>query len=68
MSQRSRGCTFIKAEGSYSADEKDVVLCACSDREMVSIRRQVKETAPPDSFTIILDSTEVFGQGFKLEG
>lgn len=62
-----RGCTFIKAEGSYSADEKDVVLCACSNREMVSIRRIVKET-DPDSFTIIMDSTEVFGEGFKLEG
>lgn len=62
-----RGCTFLKAEGSYSSDEKDVVLCACNDREMVSIRKQVKEF-DPDSFTIILDSTEVVGEGFKLEG
>lgn len=62
-----RGCTFLKAEGSYSSDEKDVVLCACNDREMVSIRKQVKEF-DPDSFTIILNSTEVVGEGFKLEG
>lgn len=61
-----RGCTFLKAEGSYSADEKDVIFCTCNDREMVSVRKQVKEF-DSDSFTIILDSTEVVGEGFKLE-
>ena len=29
-----RGSTFLKAEGSYKSDEKDVVMCACSNKQM----------------------------------
>lgn len=59
-----RGCTFLKAEGGFRADEKDVVMCACSNKQMVSIRRTVKNT-DPDAFLIILDSNEVVGEGFQ---
>lgn len=59
-----RGSTFLKAEGSFSEEDKDVVLCACSNKEMVGVRRVVKEL-DPKAFLIILDSNEVVGLGFK---
>ncbi len=59
-----RGTTFIKAEGSFSQEEKDVVMCACSTKQMVSIRRAVKEI-DPRAFIIIMESNEVVGAGFK---
>ncbi|MCI6012030.1 MAG: YitT family protein [Firmicutes bacterium] len=59
-----RGCTFLKAEGSFTQSEKDVVMCACSNKQMVGIRRAVKKI-DPDAFLIILDSNEVVGEGFQ---
>ena len=59
-----RGCTFLKAEGSFTHSEKDVVMCACSNKQMVGIRRAVKKI-DPDAFLIILDSNEVVGEGFQ---
>lgn len=59
-----RGCTFLKGQGSYSLDEKKVVMCACNNSQVVPIRREVHET-DKDAFIIITDSNEVFGEGFK---
>lgn len=59
-----RGCTFIKAQGSYSEEERDVVMCACSNKQMFAIRTAAK-VADPDAFIVILDSNEVVGEGFK---
>ncbi len=38
-----RGATLLKGEGSYSGEEKDVVLCACNNKQMTEIRKRVKE-------------------------
>lgn len=59
-----RGATFLKAEGSYSHEEKDVVMCACNNKQMYSIRNAVREI-DPDAFVIIMESNEVLGEGFK---
>ena len=59
-----RGCTFIKAQGSYSEEEREVVMCACSNKQMFAIRSAVREV-DPDAFIVILDSNEVVGEGFK---
>ena len=34
-----RGCTFIKAQGSYSEEEREVVMCACSNKQDVYKRQ-----------------------------
>lgn len=59
-----RGSTFLKATGSFSQDEKDVVLCACNNKEMYGVRNAVKEI-DPKAFIIIVESNEVLGEGFK---
>lgn len=42
-----------------------MVLCACSGKEMFTITREVK-LLDPASFTIILESNEVHGEGFRM--
>lgn len=59
-----RGSTFLKAQGSYSGEDKDVVMCACNNKQMYGIRSVVKEI-DPNAFIIIMESNEVLGEGFK---
>lgn len=59
-----RGSTFLKAQGSYSKEYKNVVLCACNNKQMYGIRSVVKEL-DPNAFVIIMESNEVLGEGFK---
>lgn len=59
-----RGCTFLKGEGSYSKEEKAVVMCACNNKQMYSIRSSIKKI-DPKAFIIIVESNEVVGEGFK---
>lgn len=60
-----RGSTILQAKGGYHAEKKDVVMCACSNREMYLVQKAVKE-ADPASFIIILESNEVHGEGFHM--
>lgn len=61
-----RGATLLKGTGSYSEREKDVVMCACNNKEMYTIKRIVRQV-DPKAFTIIMESNEVVGEGFKEE-
>lgn len=58
-----RGSTILKAQGGYQQEDRDVVMCACNNKEMFFVQQAVKE-ADPSSFTIVLDSNEVHGEGF----
>jgi len=59
-----RGATIRKASGGYPRQDKQVVMCACSNKQMYTVQKQVK-AADADSFIIILESNEVLGEGFK---
>ena len=59
-----RGATIVKGVGGYSLKEKDIVLCACNNKEMYQIKRRVHEIYP-DAFTMIVESNEVVGEGFQ---
>lgn len=60
-----RGTTILKAVGGYQGSAKDVVMCACSKKEMYLVEEEVKK-ADPASFVIILESNEVHGEGFRM--
>lgn len=60
-----RGSTILHGEGGYQGDEKQVVMCACSNKEMYTVQQAVKD-ADPQSFMIVLESNEVHGEGFKM--
>ena len=59
-----RGATLIKAEGSYTGREKEVLMCACNNKEMHTIQEAVKKV-DSSAFLVIMESNEVRGQGFK---
>lgn len=60
-----RGSTILRGQGGYQGDEKQIVMCACSNKEMYLVQRAVKE-ADPASFMIVLESNEVHGEGFRM--
>lgn len=59
-----RGSTFLKAQGSYSGEDKLVVMCACNNKEMHMVQKAVKEV-DEKAFLITMESNEVRGEGFK---
>ena len=59
-----RDTTIIEARGGYRLDHRDVVMCACSTKEMLTVERAVKDV-DANAFTVILESNEVLGEGFK---
>lgn len=61
-----RGATLLNGRGSYTGSDKDVLLCACSARQMLGVERSVKETDPA-AFVVVVDSSDVIGEGFRQE-
>lgn len=61
----ARGSTIIHASGGYKQDRKDVVLIACDNKQMHFVQQRVKQV-DPNSFTIVLESNEVHGEGFHM--
>lgn len=59
-----RGSTILKAQGGYQKEKREVVMCACNNKEMYLVQQAVKE-ADPASFMIVLESNEVHGEGFR---
>lgn len=59
-----RGSTILQGMGSYSKKKKDVVMCACNNKQMYTIKKMVRQI-DPQAFTIIMESNEVVGEGFK---
>ena len=58
-----RGATIIEARGAFRGDPRQMVMCACSTKEMLTVERAVK-LVDPNAFTVILESNEVVGEGF----
>ena len=52
--------------GSYSKDDKHIIMCACNNKQMYGIRKLIK-TIDPKSFLVIMESNDVVGEGFKDE-
>lgn len=59
-----RGSTLLKGVGSYSKEEKQVVMCACNNKQMHMVQKAVKEVDKA-AFLIMMESNEVRGEGFK---
>ena len=60
-----RGSTLLPARGGFRGDSHQIVLCACSNREIYLIRRAVAQ-ADPQAFLVVLESGEVHGEGFQM--
>ena len=62
--QLDRGTTFLHGEGSFSGEDRLVLMCAFKQRQIVPLKALVHEM-DPDAFIIVCDAHEVLGQGFR---
>ena len=58
-----RGSTAIQAMGTYSKESKDVLMCACSNKEAYAIRHAVFEI-DEGAFVMVTETSSVYGEGF----
>jgi len=58
-----RGVTILSGTGAYTGLPKRVLLVAFKQREIVQIKRSVRQT-DPNAFLIVCDAHEVLGEGF----
>lgn len=59
-----RGSTYIKGEGAYTGNERNIVFCACATKELYKVKKTV-QAIDPKAFLVITDSREVYGEGFN---
>ncbi len=59
----SRGATVLQARGGYTADRREVVLCAVSRRELPLLKRCI-EQVDARAFVMVLSTEQVLGEGF----
>ena len=62
----NRGTTIIPATGGYTGDGKEIVVIVTRRNMLAQTLRAVK-LADPKAFTFVMNTTEVHGEGFKLD-
>ena len=63
LSDLDRGVTILKAQGGYSKQDKDVLLCACFDNQTHKLIKKIK-SADENAFFIVTQSKQILGNGF----
>ena len=59
----NRGVTLLQGKGAYTGAETQVLLVAFRQREIVPIKRMLREI-DPKAFFIVCDAHEILGEGF----
>jgi uncharacterized membrane-anchored protein YitT (DUF2179 family) len=59
-----RSATLLKGSGAYTGEDKTVIMCAFKQRQIVTLKRAVKEIDPL-AFMIVCQAHEVLGDGFR---
>lgn len=63
LSQLQRGVTSLRGRGMYTGQNRDVLLCVLSRKQVPEIKMIVSEI-DPDAFVIVVEAREVLGEGF----
>lgn len=58
-----RGVTLLHAEGAYTHEEKQVIMCVIKSPQIAEIRRLVRNI-DQRAFLVVTDAKNVFGKGF----
>ncbi|MBQ3864689.1 MAG: YitT family protein [Clostridia bacterium] len=58
------GCTYLKAKGAWTGEEKTVVMAIVQKRVTPEVENIVKEK-DPNAFMIVNSSNEIYGEGYK---
>ena len=59
-----RGVTILNGRGGWSGQEKQVLMVAFKQRQIVKLKQTVKELDPA-AFLIVCEAHEVMGEGFR---
>ena len=62
-----RGVTFLKGEGAFTHQSKDVIFVVVNLTQIGKIK-MITDAIDPMAFMIVLDANEVMGRGFTLPG
>ena len=62
-SEIDRGATLLHAEGGYSRNGKEVILCVIESNQYPGFNKMISEI-DPNAFLIVQDAQEVKGDGF----
>ena len=64
MEKLERGVTQIKVIGGYSGEEKEMLFCVISKRELPRVKDIIAEM-DPKAFVTVTEANEVLGEGFR---
>ena len=64
MTELDRGVTGLYARGMFSGEEKCMLYCVASRKEIIEVKDIVAEV-DPRAFVIVSDAREVLGEGFQ---
>lgn len=62
-----RGATLLDASGSYTGQDRPVLMSAVRQRQLPELKSIVREI-DPDAFVILLPAHQVLGEGFRRAG
>lgn len=64
LEELERSATILNAKGAYSGSDRKVLLCSIRKNQFYKLK-QIIYSADPGAFTMVTETTEVFGEGFK---
>lgn len=64
MQKLNRGVTYLSGVGGYTHEPKEVVYCIIPTRQL-SFAKSIVERIDPHSFSTVMNTVEVIGQGFR---
>ncbi|MFX3624781.1 MAG: YitT family protein [Ectobacillus sp.] len=64
LEQIDRGVTKLQGTGGFTEDERPVLMCVVDQVEFTKLKQLVK-SLDPAAFVVVMDASEVLGEGFK---
>lgn len=59
-----RGGTYLRGEGLFTGDEKQIIYTVVSRREVAILEEYISKI-DPDAFITVMDAKEILGEGFQ---
>lgn len=63
--EMGRGITSVSVTGGYTGQERKMLICAVRFSQISRLKKIIR-SADPKAFTIIIESGEITGEGFKI--
>lgn len=64
LEELDRSGTYIKTNGMYTNEEKEMIFLVVPRRELVKVQRVIRE-CDPKAFIVVANAYNTFGEGFK---